>query len=143
MRASKVKGCIQNYLPSQDNCHILTILGVSLTWKNACIVRKCVVESEGSTLLCGLYCDGLVSELLGSNEMTKGSPVRDGRTPNLVESRVIWVSLSMRDWSGKRLLRGSRTRRLRSLKTLTESRRQITLSVLMMAKEIKMLLSTT
>jgi hypothetical protein len=51
--------------------------------------------------------------------------------------------LSMRDWSGKRLLRGSRTRRLRSLKTLTESRRQITLSVLMMAKEIKMLLSTT
>jgi hypothetical protein len=25
--------------------------------------------------------------------MTKGSPVRDGRTPNLVESRVIWQGL--------------------------------------------------
>ncbi len=49
----------------------------------------------------------------------------------------------MGDWSGKRLLRGSLTRRLRSLKTLTESRFQITLSVRMMAKENKMLLSTT
>jgi hypothetical protein len=91
---------------------------VSLIWENACIVRKCLVESEGSTLLCGLYCDRLVCELLGSNEMTECSPGRDGRTPNLVESRVIWQGL-------------------------LESRRQITLSVRMMAKENKMLLSTT
>ncbi len=108
---------------------------MSLIWKNACIVRKC------STLLCGLHCDGLVCELLGSKEMTW---VFTCGTPNLVESRVIWQGLlSMGDWSGKRLLRGSMTRRLRSLKTLTESRRQITLSVRMMAKENKMLLSTT
>jgi hypothetical protein len=44
-------------------------------------------------MLCGLYCDELVSEILGSNEMTECSPVRDGRTPNLVESRVIWQCL--------------------------------------------------
>ncbi len=43
--------------------------------------------------MCGLYYNGLVCELLGWNEMTKGSPVRDGRTPNLVESRVIWQGL--------------------------------------------------
>jgi hypothetical protein len=49
----------------------------------------------------------------------------------------------MGDWSGMRLLRGSQTRRLRPLKTLTESRLQIMSSVRMMAKENKMLLSTT
>ncbi len=49
----------------------------------------------------------------------------------------------MRDWSRKRLLRGSLTRKLRSLKTMTESRLLITLSVRMMANENKMLLSTT
>ncbi len=43
--------------------------------------------------MCGLYYNGLVCELLGSNEMTECSPVRDGRTPNLVESRVIWQGL--------------------------------------------------
>jgi hypothetical protein len=43
----------------------------------------------------------------------------------------------MGDWSDKRLLRGSLTRGLRSLKTLTWSRLQIRLSVHMMAKEIK------
>jgi len=59
------------------------ILGVSLVWRNACIVRKCLVESEGSALY-GLYCDGLVSELLGSNEMSESSARRDGRTPNWV-----------------------------------------------------------
>ncbi len=62
------------------HCHIL---GVSLIWRNACIVRKCLVESEGSALY-GLYCDGLVSELLGSNEMSESSAERDGRTPNWV-----------------------------------------------------------
>jgi hypothetical protein len=37
----------------------------------------------------------LVSERLGSNETTKCSPMseRDGRTPNLLESRVIWQGL--------------------------------------------------
>ncbi len=66
---------------------------MSLIWQNACIVRKCVVESEGSTLLYGLYCNRLVCELLGSNEMTECSPVRDSRTPNLVDFRVIWQVL--------------------------------------------------
>jgi uncharacterized membrane protein len=70
--------------------------------------------------------------------------VRDGRSPTLVESRVIWQGLLiMGDWSGKRLLRGTLNRRLRSLKTLTECRLQISLSVRMMAKENKMVLSTT
>ncbi len=49
----------------------------------------------------------------------------------------------MGDWSDKRLERGSLTRRLRSLKTLTWSRLQIRLSVHMMEKQNKMLLSTT
>jgi hypothetical protein len=68
--------------------------------------------------------------------------VRDGRTANLVKSRVIWQGL-LDYGSGKRLLRDSLNTRLRSLKTLTESRRQIALSVRIMAKENKMLLSTT
>ncbi len=32
----------------------------------------------------GLYCDGLVSELLGSNEMSESSAGSNGRTPNWV-----------------------------------------------------------
>jgi hypothetical protein len=70
--------------------------------------------------------------------------VGDGRSPTLVESRVIWKGLLiMGDWSGKRLFRGILNRILRSLKTLTECRIQIALSVRMMAKENKMVLSTT
>ncbi len=41
----------------------------------------------------GLYCDGLVSELLGSYEITKCSPVRDGRTPHLVKSKSTMAGL--------------------------------------------------
>ncbi len=53
------------------------------------------------------------------------------------------VSLDIGDQSGKGLLRRSQTRRVRPLKTLTESRLQITSSVRIMAKGNKMLLSTT
>jgi len=70
--------------------------------------------------------------------------VRDVRSPTLVEFRVIWQGLLiLGDSSGKRLLRGTLNRRLRSLKTLTECRLQIVLSVRMMAKENKMVVSTT
>jgi len=44
-------------------------------------VRKSLEESKDSALY-GLYCDGLVSELFGSNEMSESSAGRDGRTPN-------------------------------------------------------------
>jgi hypothetical protein len=46
---------------SSRHHHILTILGGSLIWKNACIVRKFLVESDGSALY-GLYWEGFLSQ---------------------------------------------------------------------------------
>ncbi len=46
---------------SSKHNHILTILGGSLIWRNACIVRKFLVESDGSALY-GLYWEGFLSQ---------------------------------------------------------------------------------
>jgi hypothetical protein len=57
---------------SSRHHHILTILGGSLIWKNACIVRKCLVESEGLALY-GLYWEGFLSQ---DNRYPAPSPIK-------------------------------------------------------------------